>query len=581
MLQELSIRNFAIIEDLNIRFESGLTVLSGETGAGKSIIINAVNLLLGSRVSATLIRTGADSAELEALFHVAADSRAAKEMARQGYDAADGLLVRRIISRNDRHRIYINGRLATMQVLVGITANLASISGQHAHQGLLKEEEHLYILDRFGGLLALREDYGEQYGRLLPLIKEEQQLISRKARQSEQLELLRFQRAEIEEAHLSSGEDEALEKERLRLRNGRTLFESVQLCIDGLYGGEGAVIEQLGHLGQTLAKAAEVDDQLTTSTESLDSLTYGVEDLAVRLRDYLGRIDLDPQQLEAVEERLDTLNRLKRKYGGSLEAVMEFAADLETQLAQIDHLDDAIEEVRAALRDGHEKICRLAATLSQKRARAGQRLGREVEAELSALKMGNTHFSIDLVPIPASETAGTHLAHDGNSLTETGMDRAMFMISPNVGEALKPLAGIASGGELSRVVLALKAILAQSDSVETVVFDEVDAGIGGGVAEVVGKKLAALSRHHQILCITHLPQIAKFGAHHFRIVKAVSHGRTHTTITPLNADERVEEIARMLGGEKITTTTLNHAKELLQLPEDSRSYVVPPRRDSQ
>ena len=218
-----------------------------------------------------------------------------------------------------------------------------------------------------------------------------------------------------------------------------------------------------------------------------------------------------------------------------------------------------------ALSDGHRKICQLAANLSQKRAQTGQRLAREVEAELAALKMGDTRFRIDLMPAAAPETASAHLSFDGNTLTETGMDRATFMLSPNVGEELKPLAGIASGGELSRVVLALKAILAQSDSVETVVFDEVDAGIGGGVAEVVGRKLAALSRHHQILCITHLPQIAKFGAHHFRIVKAVANGRTHTTITPLNADERVEEIARMLGGEKITSTTLDHAKEMLTL----------------
>lgn len=578
MLQELSIRNFAIIEDINIRFQSGLTVLSGETGAGKSIIINAVNLLLGSRVSANLIRTGAESAELEALFHIDPHSRAAERMAQSGYDAADGLLVRRIISRSDRHRIYLNGRLATAQVLVAITADLASISGQHAHQRLLKEEEHLHVLDRYAGLLALREEYGAAYRRLLPLIQQERELIRRKARQGEQIELLRFQQSEIEAAGLSPKEDETLEKERLRLKNGQTLYESAQQCIDGLYGAEGALIEQLGHLGRVLDKASQIDDQLAPCVDAMHSLSYGVEDLAAMLRDYLGRIDLDPRQLDAVEERLDTLNRLKRKYGGHLEAVLEFGIDLEKQLAQFDHLDDALEEVRADLGQCHEQSCQLAATLSRKRARAAHGLAREVVTELAALKMDNTNFSIDLIPISLFEEGGEYLNSEGGGLTESGMDRAQFMISPNVGEALKSLAGIASGGELSRVVLALKAILANSDAVETVVFDEVDAGIGGGVAEVVGRKLAELSRHHQVLCITHLPQIAKFGGHHFRIVKAVSDGRTHTTITPLDKDQRVKEIARMLGGEKITSMTLNHAQELLRKPEDSRSRVT---RDSQ
>ncbi len=575
MLQELSIRNFAIIEDLHIRFEDGLTVLTGETGAGKSIIINAVNLLLGSRVSATLIRTGADSAELEALFDIAAESRVAAEMDRQGYDPAEGLLVRRIISRNDRHRIYINGRLATMQVLIAITTHLASISGQHAHQGLLREEEHLDILDRYGGLLEIREAYAGHYRRLLPLIEEERELVRRKARQGEQMELLRFQRAEIESAGLSPGEDDGLEKERRKLKNGQSLYESVRQCIDGLYGEEGAVVERLGQMGRLLESAAGIDDQLASCREAMDGLTYGVEDLAARLRDYLGRIDLDPHQLETVEERLDVINRLKRKYGGSLDAVFDFAAGLDSQLGAIEQVDETLSRVREEIRAVHARAGDLADRLAKKRAQVARGLGRDVEAALAALRMAGTHFSIDLHPIPALESTHIHLRRGDNSLTETGMDRARFMIAPNVGESLKPLAGIASGGELSRVVLALKAILARNDSVETVVFDEVDAGIGGGVAEVVGRKLAELARHHQILCITHLPQIAKFGDRHFRIVKAVAHGRTRTSILPLDDGERVEEIARMLGGEEITGKTLDHARELLlRRAEDPRSGVA-------
>jgi DNA repair protein RecN (Recombination protein N) len=563
MLQELSIRNFAIIEDLNIRFGKGLTILSGETGAGKSIIINAVNMLLGSRASSALIRTGAQSAELEALFDVPADSDMARAMSAQGYDPAEGLLVRRIISSNDRHRIYINGRLATMQVLTGLTGRLASISGQHAHQGLLKEEEHLCILDQFGDLSALRRVYAQVYEQVLALVRKERELSQRQARHDEQLELLRFQQREIAACSPRPGEDDELEKERLRLKHGEDLYQTVQQCIDGLYGGDGAIFEQLGHLSKELTRIGRLDGQLAAGASELDDLTYRIEDLSSRLRDYLKRIDLDPQRLETVEQRLDGLNRLKRKYGGSLGGVLAHVETIEQRLQEIENLDDALAQVRTALKEGHENGCRLAVELSSRRREAAQELSLRVEKELAALKMDGTRFVVEVQPVPAGKEADLHLTCNGNALLETGMDRAVFMIAPNVGETIKPLASIASGGELSRVVLALKAILAHHEALETIVFDEVDAGIGGGVADMVGKKLTALARHRQILCITHLPQIAKYGDHHFRIIKSIIKGRTQTTITPLNPEERVEEIARMLGGETITAATLSHAREML------------------
>jgi DNA repair protein RecN (Recombination protein N) len=563
MLQELTIRNFAIIEDLTIRFEAGLTVLSGETGAGKSIIINAVNLLLGSRASSALIRTGAENAELEALFDIPPESAAARIMAEQDHDAGEGLMIRRIISRNERHRIYINGRLATMQALGAITAQLASISGQHAHQGLLREDVHLEILDQYGDLLELRRDYAEGFGRLQPLLRREQDLLRRQAQQGQQLELLRFQWEEIAAAALTLGEDETLEQERRRLKNGEFLYQTVQQGIDLLYSGDGAVVEQLGGLGKSLEQAAAIDAGLAAGASALNDLAYGVEDLAAQLRDYLKRIDLDPRNLENVEARLDQLTKLKRKYGGSLESVLAHQDDVARQLEETENIDAAIAEVSVQLKQQHRRLTELADQLNAGRRQAAQRLSRLVEAELASLKMADTRFAVDLQAIPASRESNPFLSHAGRALTETGMDRAAFMIAPNVGEAIKPLASIASGGELSRVVLALKAILAQRDSVETVIFDEVDAGIGGGVAELVGKKLAALARHHQILCITHLPQIAKYGRYHFRIVKSVVKGRTLTTMAPLGPEARIEEIARMLGGETITPATLNHAREML------------------
>ncbi len=564
MLEELTIRNFAIIEDLTIRIDNGLTILSGETGAGKSIIINAVNLLLGSRASASLIRTGADSAELEALFKIPDGSRVASVMTASGYDPQEGLMVRRIISRRDRHRIYINNRLATMQTLIAMTGHLASISGQHAHQGLLKEDEHLFILDQFGSLLPLRERFATCFRELVPLISKEKDLLRKQARQGEELELLNFQLKEIESARLTTGEDQTLENDRLRLKNAESLLQTVQLGIDVLYSNQGAVVEQLGTIGQSLTKAGEIDAHLKPIAQDLESLVYGAEDLADRLRDYLGRIDLDPGQIEAVEERLDTITKLKRKYGGSIESVLEYAAQASRQLTRIENIDAELETVREALRSQHDTLCRLASELSRRRSEAAQGLADQVELELAALKMSGTRFAVDLEKIPAEKETHPQLICDGNLVTDSGIDRAVFMIAPNVGEAIKPLAAIASGGELSRVVLALKAILAQTDSVETVVFDEVDAGIGGNVAEKVGRKLAILAQHHQILCITHLPQIAKFGNHHFRISKTVSKGRTSTTIARLSENQRVEEIARMLGGEQITQTTMDHARELLE-----------------
>jgi DNA repair protein RecN (Recombination protein N) len=563
MLQEISIRNFAIIEDLTVCFEPGLTILSGETGAGKSIIINAVNLLLGSRASAALIRTGADSAEVEGLFHCSPESGVARTMSALGYSPDEGLLVRRIISRNDRHRIYINGRLATMQVLTAITSDLASISGQHAHQGLLKEDQHLDILDRYGDLMPLRDEFQTDYRRIVPLIQKEQALMRRQGVQNEQMELLRFQLNEIETAAVQPDEDQQLEKERLRLKNSENLLQTVQLCVDALYSGDDAVVERLGHCGKELARTAQIDDRLEAPAGQMDSLTYAVEDLASQLRAYLGRIDMDAGRLEGVETRLDTLNKLKRKYGGSLEKVLGFALDAQRQLDEIENIDADLGDVRRRLQDHHADLGRLAEALSEKRKQAAKKLAGAVEGALGALKMANTRFSVEIIPLPRQPEASPYLCHNGCGLSETGLDRAVFMIAPNVGEAIKPLAAIASGGELSRVVLALKAILAQNDAVETVVFDEVDAGIGGEVAELVGKKLAELAGRHQILCITHLPQIAKYGDHHFRIAKIVAKGRTHTTLVPLGVEERVEELARMLGGETITAKTRAHAREML------------------
>jgi DNA repair protein RecN (Recombination protein N) len=563
MLKELSIRNFAIIDDLQIDFSGGFTILSGETGAGKSIILNAVNLLLGSRASAELVRTGAESAELEALFQISAASSVARVMSANGYDPAEGLLIRRRISRADNNRVYINGRLATLGLLTAITENLASISGQHAHQGLLKEDQHLLILDQFGGLMKQRRQVYDLYHQILPLIEERNRLEAIGKRQGEHRELLEFQKAEITAAGLTPGEDEDLEQERLRLKNAEALYQTVYNSIEALYGASGSVIERLLEVKKNLTAAGQIDSKLKSTAESLASASYQIEDLTEELRAHLNVVQMDDQRLEAVEERLDTLNKLKRKYGGSLDAVCSQLETIADALSKVENISNQIQEIESQLGNLHDQLTRRVLELSQKRAKTSKRLASKVVQELGSLKMPQTEFQPVVQPMAADKKTSAYLAAQEYAISETGIDRATFMIAPNPGEELKPLASIASGGELSRVVLALKAILADTDAVETIVFDEVDAGIGGGTAEVVGRKLSELARHHQVICITHLPQIAKFGEHHFSIAKHVSDGRTLTTIQPLGKKDRTQEIARMLGGEKITQTTLDHARELL------------------
>lgn len=564
MLQELSIRNFAIIDDLQISFSDGLTILSGETGAGKSIIINAANLLLGSRASSNLIRTGAETAELEAFFQIKPESSVAKTLAEQGVDPTEGLLIRRVISLSDRHKIYVNGRIATIQILQSITENLASISGQHVHQGLLKEEQHLQILDQFGGLMPLRNEVSLNFNEITPLIQKLNDLNALRDRQSEHIELLEFQKKEILDASITPKEDEVLEQEKLRLKNGETLYLAVHESIETLYNVQGAIVERLTGVKKQLDMASRIDIELSPKVESIANATLQIEDITDELRTYLKNIQTDEQRLETIEVRLDTLQRLKKKYGGTLETVFAHLKSINSELSGIENISDKIAETETKLSDIHNRLTGVAVKLSEKRKKTAKILANKVEKELSTLKMSQTKFQVFLQSIAAEDNTEPHLAMEGKAIKETGIDRVTFLIAPNVGEDLKPISGIASGGELSRVILAIKAILANTESVETVVFDEVDAGIGGSVAEVVGQKLSSLAGYHQIICITHLPQIAKFGKHHFRISKHVSHGRTKTTINLLGEKERIKEIARMLGGKKITRVTLDHAREMLE-----------------
>ncbi|MCJ7615394.1 MAG: DNA repair protein RecN, partial [Desulfobacterales bacterium] len=520
--------------------------------------------LLGSRASTKLIRTGAETAELEALFKITPESKAFKILDEQGYKASEELLIRRIVSSGDRHRIYINGHLATIHMLSQATENLASISGQHAHQGLLKEDFQMMIIDQFGSLTPVRAKIYRLFHEIIPLIQKLQKLNNIKDRRAEHINLLEFQKKEILDASIKPGEDASLEQKRIRLKNGEELYRTVYSSIEELYSANGAVVERLVEVKKSLDKASAIDPELSSRANGLNEATFRIEVIAEELRTYLKIIPLDDKHLEEVESRLDILTRLKRKYGGTLEAVIEHLKNIDHELSGIENISDQINDTETKLSELHGKLSKSALDLSSKRSQTAKLLAKKVEEELVSLRMSGTRFKISLQTISASDNSDPHLVVNGNTITETGIDNATFLMAPNVGEDLKPMANIASGGELSRVVLALKAILAEKGSVETLVFDEVDAGIGGSVAEAVGRKLSKLARYHQIICITHLPQIAKFGDNHFSITKKVSQGRTTTSINPLNEKERIKEIASMLGGMEITKTTLDHAREMLK-----------------
>ncbi len=563
MLSELAIRKFAIIEDIRISFKDGLSMLTGETGAGKSIIIQAVNLLLGARASSDLVRTGEDHAELEACFEVDPSSETATAMRNQGMEPEEGLLIRRVVSRSGKSKVYINSRQATLEFLKQVTRNLAGVASQHAQQGLLNEEYHLDILDEYADTWPLREKVTAIYNRLQPLKTRIKKLKEQKERSLREKELLQFQVDEIRSADIQPHEDLALEKQRDRLKNAAQIYETVNGAVHEIYDREGSLVESISFLDQKIQRFADSDPELSRVGDRLQSVLFDLQDVAELLRAHADGVDLDPNSLEEVDQRLDLIAKLKRKYGGSLETLFETCESLEAQLAKTAHLDQDITALETKQKELTVDIRQKAKALSMRRQQAGLQLARLAKEELGALEMGKARFEVAVSTLEA--TGDEPATEAGEKIWHTGMDRVCFMLSPNPGEEAKPLARIASGGELSRIVLALKAVLSGSQALETLIFDEVDAGIGGATSEKVGLKLKELSEKHQVICITHLAQIAKYGRHQYRISKAVVNDRTATSIIPLNSmGERVDEIARMIGGSRITDTTRSHAREMLE-----------------
>ncbi|MFZ0448086.1 MAG: DNA repair protein RecN [Desulfatiglandaceae bacterium] len=561
MLLQLNISDFALIKHLDIAFQPGLNIISGETGAGKSIIINAMNLILGGRASGDLIRTGATEARVDALFSLLPEGHMAALLKKFDIPFDGELLIRRSLFRAGRNSISINGSIATLQMLSTLGDLLISISGQHEHQRLLKQDHHLSLLDDFGGLAPIRQAMAAVFNDHQAVFGKIRQLHEEITKVQERQELARFQMDEIERARILPDEDVLLDKEKKRLENAEELIETVSGVYHRLYEMEDSILSSIFECAKRLEKAAQIDDRLEEIAKAISHNRIRLEDHAMSLRDIQGTIEMDPGRLETVQERLELLTRLKRKYGPSLADVLAFREGLTTAMEDLDEKRGRLIDLEERLAFLEKEMKATALDLSAKRRKIAIGLEQEMEKELGDLSMPDTLFRVQFRnvdhPAPSPEEILPLLRSDG-------FDQVEFMLSPNVGEPLKPLAKIASGGELSRIMLALKSILARSGSVEAVIFDEVDAGIGGATAEVVGEKLQALARFHQILCITHLPQIASKAQTHFQVKKQVIDGRTQTLIAELTEKERVEEIARLLAGREITPQALAHAREMMR-----------------
>jgi DNA repair protein RecN (Recombination protein N) len=564
MLLELNIRNFAIIEEAHLEFGAGLNVLSGETGAGKTIILNALGLLLGSRASPDMIRAGEKEAIVEGLFELEGEV-AMPELAAGKSDGGRELLVRRVIAEGGgRSRVTIDGELATVQSLGKIGASLVQVYGQHEQHSLLRAESHREILDRYANLDDALASYRERYARAEEIRSRLQELNRRERERADLLELARFRATELERAGLVAGEDEALAQERTVLSNASKLADAALEAEQALYGADGAATEKVSRAEARLVEAAALDPKLGDALEMIKSARANLEEAARTLVAYASKIEADPARLEEMDNRLQELTRLKRKYGGSIDTALETLERSRAEIGELEGIGESKAQVDAAMAAALDELAAHANKLSSIRKRAAAELGRKMETELKSLGMRSPGFEPRLGEL-ASEDAG--FVHGGVALGSFGIDTVEFHLSPNVGQPAMPLLRIASGGELSRVMLALKRLEAQRRGVATMIFDEVDAGIGGAVAQVVGRKLKQLSRFHQILCVTHLAQIAAFADRHLTVEKEERRGSTRSRVAVLEPGDRTEEIARMLGGE-VSDKFRRAARELLDRARD-------------
>jgi DNA repair protein RecN (Recombination protein N) len=571
----LSIENFAIIDRLELRFQPGLITFTGETGAGKSIIIDAVEVILGGRAESVMIRSEAERATMEAVFQVSETIQPYLNAILEREELLDEtgvVTLGREIRRNGRNIARVNGRNVNTTLLTEIGEYLVDVHGQSEHLSLMRVRQHLHLLDRFAGVEDIFTSYHHTYRHLQSIRRSLSELRQAEADAVRRADLLTYQINEIEAAQLKQGEDEELREERNRLANAEGLAsftqEALQILDEGLPENP-SISDLLGNVTQAISSLARLDPTQEALSEQAQLIFENLSDLSHSLRLYQENIEFNPKRLDQVEERLSLLHNLNRKYGKTIEEVMEFAAQARQDLDEILHSEERIQELE---REEAELLQRLAIQgqqLSEKRHQAAVRLAQAVEAELADLYMTGARFKVEftqrLDPNGVLLEDGSRVAFDA-----TGIEQVEFFVAPNPGEGLKPLVKIASGGETSRLMLALKNVLAKADQVPTLIFDEIDQGIGGRVGTVIGLKLWNLGRTHQVLCVTHLPQLAAFGDQHFQVLKQIQEGRTHTVVEGIEGEARLLELAQMMG--EVSEGTRRSAQELLQL---AASLVLP------
>ena len=579
MIDTLSIRNIALIDELDLELAPGLNIFTGETGAGKSVILRSIGLVLGERTSADIVREDADFAEVAAsvapddahpIWHTNWDENtdpALKSSFSDVLDPSDAVILSRRITANGRSRCQVNGRLVNLKQLQALGTLLVDIHGQHEHQSLFRTQTHLKLLDDFGGNSEAQRHVGEVYAQLRALQQEAASLAETLKASEREKELLEFEVKELTSADLEEDEDEKLEDEARILKNAEALGKSANFVYrqlensDSETGNSGSPLERLRNAAKELIKLSEIDDSLSELTDRLESSLYELEDITSHVRHYAESVESNPMRLDEVTDRLALITKLKRRYGNSIPEILAYHAEAEEKLETLQLGTEKQESLQAEIDRIIQEARRLCTALSAKRQHVAKHLSERIEKELRTLGMEKAEFHASVRHIPDARGA---LQIDGKryAFRADGMDDVEFLIAPNVGSEARPIAKIASGGEISRIMLALKTVLVQVDEIPTLLFDEIDSGIGGKVADVVGKKLKELSASSQVICITHLPQIARFADRHFRVEKKVVDERTLITAKPLTAEEQVNEIARMHGGEE-TEIGLAHARELL------------------
>lgn len=548
MLTSLKIENVAIIESAAIEFGCGLNVLTGETGAGKSIVIDSINAILGERTSRDIIRTGAQSAKVYAVFEDV-NAKVRKFLDENGIDCEDGvLIINRTLSREGKNVCRLNGAPVTVSMLREIGSELIDIHGQHDNQALLSPEKHCGFVDSFAGNAEIIADYREKYGRLCEVRSKLKKLTTDESSKSQRIDFLTYQIDELEKAEITPGERDELKARKTLINNSQKVIESLNVAYEALKA-DGAGIDMITDAESEISDASAYMEALGEASEKITDIRYELEDIAETVRDAMSEVDFDQSELEEIDERLDLLYRLSKKYGNTEEEMLEYLEKAKTELDNIAFSEEKVKELQKQEKEALSETEAAAKKLTESRKAAGEKLSEAICSELEFLDMPNVRFVVKC---------------DDIGLTENGKDEIEFLISANVGEEPKPLAKIASGGELSRIMLAIKNVLAEADGVDTMIFDEIDTGVSGRAAQKIAMKLRSASKGRQVICVTHLAQIAAQGDVHLYISKSVSDGKTYTNIKSLIEEDRVAEIARIMGGMEITKLQLESAREMLR-----------------